>query len=60
MVDTVSIATLATQMSTQQTSQQIDIAVLQKAKEVQDQQGKQALQLLQSSVITPDSVDVHV
>jgi hypothetical protein len=61
MLDSVSsIAALATQMSTQKTGQQVQIAVLAKAKEMQDQQGQNALKLLESASVPNNSVDVRV
>jgi len=56
MVDTVSLAAFATQMTNQSTSQQIDTAVLQKGQHIQNQQGQDALQLLQSAVAAPGTV----
>jgi hypothetical protein len=64
MVDTVSLAAFATQMSTQNSSSQIATDVLQKAQNLQKQQGNDVLQLIQNSVTTPNvssnSIDVHV
>ncbi|MDO9103817.1 MAG: YjfB family protein [Methylovulum sp.] len=61
MLDSVSsIAAFATQLSTQKTAQQIDIAVLKKAQDIQVQQGKAALQLIASSTVSANSIDVHV
>ncbi|CAD6881977.1 hypothetical protein [Methylomonas albis] len=61
MLDSVSsIAALATQMSTQKTGQQVQVAVLAKAKEMQDQQGQNALKLLESASVPNNSVDVRV
>ncbi len=61
MLDSVSsIAALATQMSTQKTAQQVEVAVLAKAKELQDQQGQNALKLLESASVSASSVDVRV
>lgn len=62
MLDSVSsVASLATQMSTQKTAQQLQVAVLNKAKELQDQQGKAALQLLESAKVpaTTSTIDVY-
>lgn len=55
-----SIAALATQMATQKAAQEIDVAVLKKAQDLQVQQGENALQLIASSVVSTDKVDVHV
>lgn len=62
MLDSVSsIAAFATQMSTQKIAQEIDIEVLKKARDMQVQQGKDALQLIASAaVVSADRVDVHV
>ncbi len=61
MLDSVSsIAALATQLSSQKTAQEIDVAVLKKAQDIQDQQGKQAMQLIASSVVSANKVDVYV
>lgn len=60
MLDSVSsIAAFSTQMSTQQTAQQIDIAVLKKAQDMQEQQGKDAIQLIDSSSVSANRVDVY-
>jgi hypothetical protein len=61
MLDSVSsIASLATQMSTQNLAQQIDFAVLKKAQDIDVQQGKDAIQLIASSTVPVSSIDVHV
>lgn len=61
MLDSVSsIAALATQMTTQKTVQQVDMAVLNKAQDIQKQQGEAALKLLESATVAPNSIDVHV
>ena len=61
MLDSVSsIAALATQLSSQKIAQEIDVAVLKKAQDIQVQQGKQAMQLIASSVVSANKVDVHV
>ena len=61
MLDSVSaIAGLATQMSTQKTAQQVEMAVLVKAKEMQEQQGQNALKLLESASVPPGGIDVRV
>ncbi|OQW73283.1 MAG: hypothetical protein BVN35_12340 [Proteobacteria bacterium ST_bin11] len=61
MLDSVSsIAGLATQMSTQKTSQQVGVAVLAKAKEMQEQQGQNALKLLESASVSANGIDVRV
>jgi len=59
MVDSISgVANVAIALQ-QQTSQQISTAVLVKAKDIQEQQGQAALQLLASAKI-PQGIDVHV
>lgn len=61
MLDSVSaIAGLATQMSTQKTAQEIQVAVLAKAKDLQEQQGQNALKLLESAGVPAGSIDVRV
>ncbi len=61
MLDSVSsIAALSTQLSSQKIAQEIDVAVLKKAQDIQVQQGKQAIQLIASSVVSANKVDVHV
>ena len=61
MLDSVSsIASLATQLSSQKTAQDIDAAVLKKAQDLQVQQGKDAVQLIASAVVSPGKVDVQV
>ena len=58
MVDSISgVANVAIALQ-QQTSQQISTAVLVKAKDIQEQQGQAALQLL-ASVKIPQGIDVH-
>ena len=60
MLDSISsIAALGTQMSTQNTSQQVQVAVLKKAQNEQDQQGLNALQLIASYQTPANSIDVH-
>ena len=59
MVDSISGAANVGIALQQQTSQQISTAVLVKAKEIQEQQGQAALQLLAAAKI-PQGIDVHV
>ena len=60
MVDSISgVANVGIALQQQQTSQQISTAVLVKAKDIQEQQGQAALQLLASAKI-PQGIDVHV
>jgi hypothetical protein len=60
MVDSISgAANIAIALQQQQISQQISTAVLVKAKNIQEQQGQAALQLLESAKIT-QGIDVHV
>jgi hypothetical protein len=60
MVDSISgVANVAIALQQQQTSQQISTAVLVKAKDIQEQQGQAALQLLASAKI-PQGIDIHV
>lgn len=59
MIDSISgTANLAATLQQQKLSQQIDIAVMKKTKDVQEQQGQSALQLLESTKIT-QGIDVH-
>ena len=59
MVDSISgVANVGIALQ-QQTSQQISTAVLVKAKDIQEQQGQAALQLLAAAKI-PQGIDVHV
>ncbi len=61
MLDSVSsIAALATQMSLQKTAQQVDMAVFKKAQDMQEQQGQNALQLIESASAPASSIDVYV
>ncbi|MGZ0077712.1 YjfB family protein [Methylomonas sp. BW4-1] len=61
MLDSVSsVAALATQMSTQKTAQQVEVAMLVKAKEMQEQQGQNALKLLESASVPANGIDVRV
>lgn len=60
MLDSVSsVASFATQMSTQKTTQQVEVAVLNKAKDIQEQQGQAALKLLESAMIQNNRIDVR-
>jgi Putative motility protein len=60
MVDSISgAANVAIALQQQQISQQISTAVLVKAKDIQEQQGQAALQLLASAKIT-QGIDIHV
>ena len=60
MVDSISgAANVGIALQQQQTSQQISTAVLVKAKDIQEQQGQAALQLLASAKI-PQGIDIHV
>ena len=59
MVDSISsAANVAIALQQQQISQQINTVVLVKAKNIQEQQGQAALQLLESAKIT-QGIDVH-
>jgi hypothetical protein len=59
MVDSVSsLANVAVAMQQQKLSQQINIAVQNKAQDIQEQQGQAVLQLLDSANIT-QGIDVH-
>ena len=61
MLDSVSsIASFATQMSAQKTAQQVQLAVLNKAQDLQQQQGQNVLQLMESAAPPAQSIDVHV
>ncbi|NJA04749.1 MULTISPECIES: YjfB family protein [unclassified Methylomonas] len=61
MLDSVpSIAAFATQLSNQKTGQQLEVAVLNKAKELQEQQGQAALKLLESAAAPAGGIDVRV
>ena len=61
MSDITSIASMATQMSMQKTSAQVNVAVLKKAQDLQDQQAEQVMKLLASTAqVNAHSVDVYV
>jgi len=61
MSDITSIASMATQMSMQKTSAQVNVAVLKKAQDLQDQQAEQVMKLLASTAqVNANSVDVYV
>lgn len=61
MLDSVSsIASFATQMSTQKTGQQVQLAVLNKVQDLQKQQGQNVLQLMESAAAPAQSIDVYV
>lgn len=60
MLDSVSsVAAFATQMSTQKTAQQVDMAVFKKNQDMQEQQGQNALQLIESASVPASTIDVH-
>ena len=60
MVDSISgLTNVAVALQQQKTAQQVNIAVLNKAQDVQQQQGQAVLQLLDSANIA-QGVDVHV
>ncbi len=60
MIDSVSgIANVAMAMQQQKVAQQIDIAVFNKAQDIQKQQGEQVLQLLDSAQVAPTGIDVR-
>ncbi|MDD2759598.1 MAG: YjfB family protein [Methylomonas sp.] len=66
MLDSVSsIAALATQMSAQKTGQQVEVAMLKKAQDMQRQQGEAVLKLMESATVSPSSapatsIDVYI
>jgi len=61
MLDSVSaIARFATQLSTQKITQHIQMAVLDRAQDVEKQQGQAVLQLLESAVAPATHIDVRV
>ena len=63
MVDSVSsIAHLATQMTMQKTGQQVELAVLNKVQDLQEQQGEAAIQLIESAAVAvpAEGIDVYV
>jgi hypothetical protein len=47
-------------MSAQKTAQQVQLAVLNKAQDLQQQQGQNVLQLMESAAPPAQSIDVHV
>jgi Putative motility protein len=60
MIDSLSgVANMAVALQQQKLAQQIDVAVLKKNQDIQEQQGQAALQLLESAKITT-GIDVHV
>jgi hypothetical protein len=59
MIDSLSsVANVAVTMQQQKLSEQIDIAVMKKTKDIQEQQGQSALKLLESTKVT-SGIDVH-
>lgn len=54
-----SVAAFATQLSTQKVAQQVNVAVLKKAQEVQEQQGQAVLQLMEAAKGPAQSIDVY-
>jgi Putative motility protein len=59
MVDSISgVANMAVALQQQKLTQQIDVAVMKKTKDIQEMQGQSALQLLESVKI-PSGIDVH-
>jgi hypothetical protein len=60
MIDSLSgVANMAVALQQQKLAQQIDVAVMKKSQDLQEQQGQAALQLLESAKIT-SGIDVHV
>lgn len=55
-----SLTSLATQLSALKTAQAINVAVLKKAQDIQNQQGNNAVQLIASSVVSARNVDAWV
>lgn len=61
MSDSVSsLTSLATQLSALKTAQAINVAVLKKAQDIQNQQGNNAVSLIASSVVAARNVDAWV
>lgn len=55
-----SLTSLATQLSALKTAQAINVAVLKKAQDIQNQQGNNAVSLIASSVVAARNVDAWV
>lgn len=63
MLDSVSsIAHFATQLSNQKIGQQVEVAVMKKAQDLQQQQGQDLLKLMESATVRQPAtgIDVHV
>lgn len=61
MLDSVSsLASFATQMAMQKNAQQVQLAVLNKIQDLQEQQGQAVLRLMESAVQPVQSIDVYV
>ena len=63
MLDSVSsIANLATRLSAQKTGQQVELAVLNKVQDLQQQQGEAVLKLMESATVPVPAtgIDVYV
>lgn len=61
MADSISsVASVATQMMLQKSNQQVQLTVLNKVKQIQEQQGKAVLQLLESASPVKQGIDVRV
>jgi Putative motility protein len=60
MLDSISsLAAFGTQMSAQNTNQQLQVDVLKKAQDIQKQQGQDAVQLIANSTIPASGIDTH-
>ncbi len=60
MIDSLSgVTNIAIALQQQKLTQQIDVAVMKKTKDIQELQGQSALQLLESVKVT-NGIDVHV
>ncbi|MFA5985218.1 MAG: YjfB family protein [Methylococcaceae bacterium] len=60
MVDSVNgVANVAISLQQQKLSQDVGTAVLSKAKQIQEQQGQAALQLLESAKVPQKGIDVR-
>lgn len=61
MIDSIpNVASLATQMSAQKTGQQVQLAVLNKAQDLQKQQGEAVLKLLETAAPAANKIDTYV
>lgn len=61
MIDSISsVASLAIAMQQQKTAQDVEMAVMSKVQDLQQQQGEAVLQLLDSAAVPATTIDIRV